>query len=100
MNLDKLGIKVRCKLDAIQDEVVLFTTFTGGWVAEVEKVKTVSGNLRIGNKTFCKNKEVRHEKELLFAHKWILRLLKVHKITYFLSMKVQQFKFSLHFGIL
>ena len=29
--------------------------------AEVEKVKSVSGNLRIGPKTFCKNRGVRHK---------------------------------------
>ena len=30
--------------------------------AEVEKVKSVSGNLMIGPKTFCKNEGVRHKK--------------------------------------
>ena len=34
---------------------------------EVEKVKSVSGNLRIGPKTFCKN----DMKKLLFVCKWI-----------------------------
>ena len=29
---------------------------------EVEKVKSVSGNLRIGPKTFCENEGVRHAK--------------------------------------
>ena len=48
--------------------------------AKVEKVKSVSGNLRIEPKTFCKNEGVRHEKKI-----------------YFSPMKVQQFKFSLHF---
>ena len=32
-----------------------------GGGAEVQKVKSVSGNLRIGPKTFCKNLEVRLE---------------------------------------
>ena len=43
--------------------------YGGGCKAEVEKAKSVSGNLRIGNKTFCKNEEVRHEEKLLFVCK-------------------------------
>ena len=63
-------------------------------IAEVEKVKSVSGNLRIGPKTFCKTKES-DMKKVAFCLQ--LLLIKVHKITYFLTIKVQQLKFSLHF---
>ena len=36
-------------------------------------------------------------KKLFFVCKWILGLLKLHKITNFLTMEVQQFRFSLNF---
>ena len=38
-------------------------------------------------------------KKLFFVCKWILGLLKLHKITNFLTMEVQQFRFSLKFFV-
>ena len=40
-----------------------------GGGAEVEKVKSVSGNVRIGPKTFCENEGVRHKKVAFFVQR-------------------------------
>ena len=63
---------------------------------EVQKVKSVSGNLRIRPKTFCKNMEVRLEK-WVFVRKCTLELLNVKKIISFLKIKVPRYSIDLNF---
>ena len=53
-----------------------------------QKVESVSGNLSIGHKNFCKNIKVRCEKCVFFVWKCILGLLNVQKITYFLRILI------------
>ena len=48
-----------------EKQIILSIVFV--MTAEVEKVKSVSGNLRIGPKTFCKNEGVRHKKKHAFC---------------------------------
>ena len=68
--------------------------------SEVEKVKSVSGNLRMELKTFCKNEGIGHEKNCLLS-KLILGLLKCPQNHRFRKDKSalikQQFKVLLHF---
>ena len=44
-----------------------FTEFSQWFKAEVEKVKRVSGNLRIGLKTLCKNEGGRYKESFFLS---------------------------------
>ena len=61
---------------------------------EVQKFKSVSGNLMIGPKTFCKKWDL---KKIGVLRKRTLVLFYVHKITYFLKIKVSWYCINLNF---
>ena len=63
-------------------------------MTEVQKDKTVSGNLSIGTKTFCENTKVKLKKVTFCP---LMDLLNVQKSTHFLKIKVPEYNIILIF---